>query len=395
MSLPSEYILGDVLRSMNDIIVYRAEHPIHGTVDVYLPDSNLPWELSGQVKKHLYQNGRHMRNMSLLNMPYVTKALEVSQNPKEPYIVTKHQEHDLEEFISNGVLIPTKRMFSMLLQVFDAVINLASNGWIIGRIYPCQIKVPQADTGDISFNVIEGADKCIEMDPNAHKIDRKIKKPSDKGETSKNSFTPADVKNQPVSEAESPGFTAPVDSSVGKSPTQTITEEPQIKAEHKESMMMQRNITLLGNVAYQLLFGRKYELSDKLAAVNIRKLPARWCRILERALNQDAENYYDGYETVRRDVYRALTRNKRIALYSIPFWLILILIVGYYSYERYHVHKIMTSEAGQSIESFLNIVNKTDSEIPELEKPQAPPPEPDDSAILEPLEKIDSVGEDD
>lgn len=394
MSLPSEYALGDALRSIDDIIVYRAEHPIHGTVNVYLPDGNLPWELSGQVKKRLYQNGRHMRNMSLLDMPFVTKALEVSQNPKEPYIVTKHQEHDLEEFISNGFLIPTKRMFSILLQVFDAVISLTSNGWTVGRIFPCQIKVPQADTGDISFNIIEGAEKCIEMASNAPKIDRKIKKPSDQSETSQ-SFAAADV-TQPVSAPKSAGFaTTPIDSTVGKSQTRTITEEPQIKAEHKESMTMQRNISLLGNVAYQLLFGRKYELSDKFAAMNIKKLPARWRKILERALNQGAENYYDGYGSVRRDVYRALTRNKRIAVYSIPFWLLLILIIGYYSYGRYHVHKIMTSEAGQSIESFLDIVNKTDSEIPEIEKPQAPPPEHDDSAILEPFEEIDSVSEDD
>ena len=64
------------------MIVYRAEHPIHGTVNVYLVDNNLPWELSGQAKKRLYQNGRHMRNMSLLNIPYIVKALETLQSTR-------------------------------------------------------------------------------------------------------------------------------------------------------------------------------------------------------------------------------------------------------------------------------------------------------------------------
>lgn len=387
MSLPSEYVIGDALRSIDDMIVYRAEHPIHGMVSVYLPDDNLPWELSEQAKKRLYQNGRHLRNMSLLDMPFVTKALEISQNPKEPYIVTKHEEHNLEEFISNGIVIQTKRMFSILLQVFDAIINLTSNGWAIGRIHPRQIKVSQPNTGDISFNVIEGAEQYIEMAKNApvppaNKIDRKIEKPPSQSETAEEFSATKVAKTQDIA-----GLTE------GKIPTRTATEEAQIRTEHKQSMVMERNISLLGNISYQLLFGRKYEVTDKIAGVNIKKLPKRWRIILERALNQDAESYYDRYEAIRRDVNRALTRNKRIAVYSIPFWLLLILITGYYSYEKYHEHKIMTSEAGQAIERFLDIVNETDDEIPEIEQPQTPPPGPDDSTILEPFDEIGPVSD--
>ena len=111
MSLPSEYVIEDAIRNIDDVIVYRANHPIHGAVSVYLPDDTLPSESARGVRKRLYQNGLQMRNLSLLSVPFVAKALEVSQNPNEPYIVTKYAEHDLEEFISNGVTTKPKRMF--------------------------------------------------------------------------------------------------------------------------------------------------------------------------------------------------------------------------------------------------------------------------------------------
>ena len=114
MPLPSEYVIEDAVRSIDDVIVYRANHPIHGTVNVYLPDDTLPPQLARAVKTRLYQNGLQMRNISLLNVPLTAKALEVSQNPNEPYIVTKYAEHDLEEFISNGVTTKPRRMFAIL-----------------------------------------------------------------------------------------------------------------------------------------------------------------------------------------------------------------------------------------------------------------------------------------
>ena len=65
----------------------------------------------------------------------------------------------------------------------------------------------------------------------------------------------------------------------------------------------------------------------------------------------------------------------------------------YVSYEKYHRHKIMTSEAGQAIKNFLDIVNKTNSEIPELQKPQTPSPDQDDSKILKPFDEIELLGD--
>ena len=144
MALPSEYVVEDAVRSIDDVIVYRANHPIHGTVNVYLPDDTLPLEFAATVRKHLYQNGLQMRNVSLLNVPFATKALEVSQNPNEPYIVTKYSKHDLEDFISNGLTIKPRRMFVILSQLLEAIINLAANGCLIERVHPRQVKLPES-----------------------------------------------------------------------------------------------------------------------------------------------------------------------------------------------------------------------------------------------------------
>jgi hypothetical protein len=54
----------------------------------------------------------------------------------------------------------------------------------------------------------------------------------------------------------------------------------------------------------------------------------------------------------------------------------------------------MTSEAGQAIKSFLDIVNETDDEFPELKKPKQPPSTPDDETVLEPFDKIEPVDKD-
>jgi hypothetical protein len=95
-----------------------------------------------------------------------------------------------------------------------------------------------------------------------------------------------------------------------------------------------------------------------------------------------------------QDIRGASNRNKRVAIASIPFLLILALIGSYFAYQRYHQYKIMTSEAGQSIESFLDIVNETKDEVPELRKPQPIPATPDENTILKPFEKIGPFDED-
>ena len=51
----------------------------------------------------------------------------------------------------------------------------------------------------------------------------------------------------------------------------------------------------------------------------------------------------------------------------------------------------MTSQAGQAIEQFLEVVNKTDDEFGELPKPAPDDPGPDDKEILKPFNKIEHI----
>jgi serine/threonine protein kinase len=398
MSLPSEYVIEDAVRSIEDIIVYRANHPIHDTVSIYLPDDTLPSELANVARKRLYQNGLQMRNLSLSDVPFVTKALEVSQNPNEPYIVTKYAEYDLEGFISNGVIIKPKRMFTIFSQVLQAIVNLATNGWVINRIHPRQIKLSQLHTGDISFTVVEGAGQQIEVTKTtAASVDNRlsdiVRVPAPQGDAGEDkTLVQTSQTPQRVDETETPKDIAPPHT-VHSGVKLTATLDVNIKDTQQQLRTRQRNIYILGNITYQLLFGREYEASDEIAAANIRKLVRRWRKILEKALSQNIDRRYDTYETMLRDVSRALNRNKRVAIASIPFLLLLALIGGYFAYERYHQYKIMTSEAGQAIKSFLDIVDKTDDEFPELKKPGPISPTPDDETILSPFEKIEPAGE--
>ncbi|MHC4622555.1 MAG: hypothetical protein ACYS4W_01495 [Planctomycetota bacterium] len=401
MPLPSEYVIEDAVRSIDDVIVYRANHPIHGVVNVYLPDRTLPPGLSRAVKKRLYQNGLKMRNLSLLNVPRVTKALEVSQNPNEPYIVTKHRKYDLDDLISNGVTLKPKRMFSILSQVLEAILNLGANGWVVERPHARQVKLAELGTGDIGFNVIEGAEQRFDVteiatvsgDDVSGDIGAKAAPSRDAGEDS--AAVPTMKITQSVDAVQTGEGTASIRVSQRPDEDETVTLEdpPGISDAERQRRARRRNIYLLGNTAYQLLFGRKYQSSDKVAVACIRKLGRRWRRVLEKALSDDIERRYDTYEGARRDVRRALNRNRRAAVASVPFLLVLLLIGSYFGYERYRRHKIMTSEAGQAIESFLEIVNKTNDDFPEIKKPEEPPVAVDEQAILSPFNEVGAVEE--
>jgi hypothetical protein len=127
---------------------------------------------------------------------------------------------------------------------------------------------------------------------------------------------------------------------------------------------------------------------------SIRELGRRWRKVLERALSENTTGHYDTYEKMLSDIRKASNRNKRLAIASVPFLIVLAVIGGYVSYERYREHKIMTSEAGQAIKNFLDIVNETRDEIPELTKPQPEPNKPDEQTILSSFDNIKSVDED-
>jgi hypothetical protein len=394
MSLPIEFLIENAVGSIGDIIVYRAEHPIHGTVSVYQLDDNLPSGLVEKAKKRLYKTGLQMRNISLQNLRFVTKALEVSQNPNEPYVVTKYAKYDVEELINNGVTLKPKRVFLILSQVLEAIVDLAANDQSIYRVHARQIKLSQLHTGNISFSVMEEMEDGI----NAGRVGAD----SIAGE-------PADAKTNAVS-SEDPTRTAPVSQKGDENQelkdkahthpkppdidaTSTLEKNVPVEDVRKELRTAQRNIYILGNLAFQLLFGRKYISSDKLSAANIRGHGRRWRKVLEKVLSEDASERYDTYENMLRDIRKASNRNKRLALASVPFMIVLAVVAGFFAYERYREHKIMTSEAGQAIKNFLEIVNETQDEFPELIEPQAEPNKPDEQSILSPFDKIKPIEE--
>ena len=349
MPLPSEYVIEDAVRSIDEVIVYRAEHPIHGQVDVYLPDEALPATIAAAVRKRLYQSGRRMRNISLMDIRFVARSLEVSQNPNDPYIVTKRAEHDIDEYISNGLVVKPARCFVIISQILRVLINLAANGWAAERLSCQQIKLAKLESGDINFNVIEA---------------------------------PQQIAEAAVSATEQT-VTVVAEESGGAGETDETADS---KTQHES---MRKNIYLLGTIACQLLFSRQYQAGDKMVSVEIAKLSARWRKILDKSLARGSAAGYETYEAMLADVRLAITRNKRMAVGSIPFVLLAMAVAGYFGYQRYQQHKIMTSEGGQAIKSFLDIVNKTDDGIVPLEKPKDTEPAADEDEILKPLEEIE------
>ena len=393
MSLPAEYVIEDAVRSIDEVIVYRANHPIHGTVNVYLPDRALPAGLSGKVKNRLYQSGLQMRDISLLNVGLLTKSLEVSQNPNEPYIVTKYSKHDIDELISNGVTLNPKRIFTILSQVLQAIISLESNDWILDQLYPRQIKLSELNTGDVNLTVIEGAEQRIT-------VTKTIAPEEGDNSSATNPAKDGIQENSndvPAYPTQGSSGTRITNRSSWDSETVENIDQTAIFRESnrvRQSRAKQKNIYLLGEIAYQLLFGRKYQSRSKTVVADIGTFAKRWRRVLEKTLGRGTSKSYDSYESMLRDVKKALNRNRRIAVASTPFWLILVIIGSYSAYEQYHQHKIMTSEAGQAIERFLEVINKTDDEFPELKRPKPKASVPDDKTILKPFNEIEGIEKD-
>jgi len=391
MSLPIEFLIENAVGSIGDVIVYRAEHPIHDTVSVYQLDDNLPSGLVNEAKKRLYQTGLQVRDLSLQNLRFVTKALEVSQNPNEPYVVTEYRKYDIEELINNGVTLKPKRVFLILSQVLEAITNLTANNWAIDRVHARQIKLSQLHTGNISFSVIEKLEDTIGTD----RIGADSRTDEQKNALSPEDPTRTVAVTEKINDKQEPQEKTHFNEEhVDIDATSTLDKNTSAENALKESRTVQRNIHILGNLAFQLLFGRKYVSSDKLSVANIRELGRRWRKALERALSEDAAGRYDTYEKMLSDIRNASNRNKRVAIASVPFLIVLAVIAGYFSYERYREHKIMTSEAGQAIKKFLDIVNKTQDEFPELTKPEAEPNKPDEQTILSSFDNIKPVDED-
>lgn len=405
MSLPSEYTLEDVVSSIDDINVHVGNHPIHGKVNVYLPDKTLPPQFAAVAKRRLYRMGLQLRNLSMLDVPLLARALEVSQNPNEPYIVTAHTEQDFDRLISNGITIKPKRMFSMLTSILQAVINLASDGWIVDRINPRQIKLPDAEADEILFSIVEGAQQQIDLGGQAppSKPQRPAVDRMDRGANRTMAITQKIEDDEPPDDPDrtqriqgDPSHTQEL--SGGPDATQELPFDPDataaVEANVYERIAEQKkettctNIGILGQMTYQLLFGRQFEVDDESCLEPVRKLARRWRRILEKALSREEQQQYPDYQAILKDLKKASSRNRRAALASIPVLVIVAAAGSYMGYERYREHKIATSEAGQAIKNFLDVVSTPDDTFQELELPAPPAEEPNEEQIMEPFRKI-------
>jgi len=379
MAIPNEYTIEGVVRKINNMVVYRADHPIHGTVIIYMPDDAIPPEAFAIVKRDLYKSGVQMRCISQLCLPFVTKTLEVSQNPNEPYIITEYSKYDLEKLINEGVKLKPKRIYQIFLQVLEAIMSLSENGWQTDRLEPYQIQLSDIHEGDVTITALlstgfEESKLTDTMIPETEEDSASVFPPTQtlKDNTIENTQT---LKNDITIDQSH----ADIDQ------TLTLQQDSNLAVE-KERTLIQRNIYILGSLAYQLLFGEKYHLSDSNAVVNIRKLIAKWRVVLDKALSPSLEDRYESYEAMLCDISRALSRNKRIAITIAPLIVLLLIAGGVLGYKQYHRHKIMSSEAGQAIKNFLDIVNKTNSEFPAPYKLSEH--ESNDDTILRPFDEI-------
>jgi serine/threonine protein kinase len=389
MAIPDEYKIEEVVRKTENMMVCRADHPIHGTVIIYMPDDVLPSEAAATVKRHLYQSGIQMRSISQLYLPFVTRTLEVSQNPNEPYIITEYSKYNLEKWINEGVRLKSKRIYQIFSKVLQAIMSLSENGWQTDRLNPYQIKLSDIHEGDVTITALlsTGFQPTVTGTIPISKEGRLSDTVALKTEKDSASVFPPTqtLKDNTIEKTQTLKNGITIDQShAGIEPTVTLPQDAALAGE-KELRLVQRNIYILGGMVYQLLFGEKYHLSDSNAIVNIRKLSAKWRTVLDKALSPSIEERYESYESMLRDIERALSRNKRIAIAIAPLVVLLLIAGGLFGYRQYHRHQIMTSEAGQAIKNFLDIVDKTESDFPE---PSSASQEPNDDSILKPFDEI-------
>ena len=155
MILPDEYKLGDNVKESGNLQIYRATHPIHNQVRVYLPKSDLPNETRDIIYRELYSTGLLLQEVTLMNIPYVAKTLDISRNPEKPYIVTEDLEYDLQDAIDNRIGFKPTRVFSILSQILECFDCLLSNGFFVHKITPNQILIPSYSKGDVKITFTE------------------------------------------------------------------------------------------------------------------------------------------------------------------------------------------------------------------------------------------------
>lgn len=388
MAIPEEYVFEEITYKFDNLVIHRASHPIHGKVYIYMPDDNLPPETAVKVKRHLFQNGIRMRTISQLQLPFVTRTLEVSQNPNEPYIITEHTKYNLQALINEGTKVKCKRVFVIFSQILKAIISLSEEGWQTGHLDPFQIQLRDINEGGGTFTPLESTGS--EANIQSAITDTVEETPTQTVTVKKTERKAATQKELPECEKEARRENEPQSPKLS---SDKISQDRGTEQPDRDLRSTHRNIYILGDIAYRLLFGSEYRLSDNTAVVNIQKLGSRWRKILNKALSPNLEECYGSFESLLSDINKALTRNKRIAIGAAPIFVLLLGGGVLFGYNQYSRHKIMTSEAGQAIENFLRIVNKTSSESgPPLERPEGPA-EPNDDVILKPFDELTTLSE--
>ena len=394
MAIPDEYRIDELVHKTDNVNVYQAHHPIHGTVTIYTPDEALSTELANTVRERLYQGGIRMQAVSQLGLPFVTRSLEISQNPNEPYIVTEYTKNNLQELIDDGVTLKPKRVFHILSQVLRAIMALVEHGWQMDRLNAHQIRLDDIQQGDATFTPVgTGGFQTITNGtmplPSRDRLTNTLTLKTEKDSVAPLQLTQGIDRGLIEKTQTLKSSTAADGLPSGIEPTETLARTDTKSENHKTTRQIQKNIYTLGDIACQLLFATKYHRSDKAIAVDIRKLSSKWRTILDRALSPNIDVRYDSYEAMLRDASKALTRNKRIAIYLAPLILLGLIVGMYFGYKDYarrrEIEKIMSSEPGQAIKTYLSEIDKGGDEFPELQEPSSS--QNRDNAILSPFDE--------
>ena len=391
MSIPDEYTLEGLRYSAYDLAVYRAWHPIHREVSIHVPADNLSKDQSDVVKRRLYQDGIQMRSLSQLDLPSVTAALEVSQNPNEPYIVTQHADHYLQELLDDRSRLKPKRVYEILSQVLNGMVHLADNGCNMDDLTPYHIVLDDAYQGNVSLTPIGTT--------GSHRMPLITTSISTKGQFSDtmtlkpekdppSPFSPTQTlqdgtidRTQTLQDGAIVQSTQP-----GVQPTMTLAETDGKPKGRTDLGVMQKNMYALGDIAYQLLFEQEYHQQDASTAANIKTLAPKWRGPLGIALSPNIADRYDSYEAMLCAVNKALSRNKTIAIRMTPVLALLLIAGCYFGYILYKEYAIKHSGPGETIGLFLKRINETDSEFPDLKAPVST--EASDDAILKPFDEV-------
>ncbi len=401
MAIPEEYKLLEVVSKSGNISTCKASHPIHGTVAIYRPEEDISNEDSVRAKRFLYRCSTQIRSISLLNLPFVIDALEVSQNPNDPYIVTRFIKHDLEELANDGITLKPKRTFQIISQLLQAISSLSENGWQIDRLDLSQIKFDDYYNDDVILAPIGNSGlgpnvtKTLLSTTNKQSVSKTITQETQNDSEYSKTLTCNDTFDPTITIDDNIDATVTLQEpntfskqSTGYDSTVTMEQTGKSSSSNKVLRADQRNIYTLGNVAFQLLLGEKYRANDSAASAMINKVGTRWRKVLKKALDKDISCRYQSFDEMLCDIQKALLRNKKIGIAAIPVLIAAMVIAGFFGYKQYKRHIIMASDTATAVENLIDIFDK-EPDTTSTGKQKATGQSDDE--ILQPFEELEKT----